>query len=240
MKRSLLLSVFIFAMLVGILIRPANENEQFFSNDKIENENKQEKTQMLNKNKINCETGNYEQFKAINEEVVYALHFSDRILPVVYNEDNEYYVRRNLAKESSSMGTPFVDQYIGMNNRNMLIHAHSSLTNEGMFTFFKYFREQEYYEEHSFFYLENEEGMKKMEIFAVLQIDLDEDDYRDWMKNEWRSESEFMNFIEDVRSRSLIESEVAVVPDDCIITLVTCDMSVENGRFLVFAKRDEK
>ena len=166
------------------------------------------------------------------------LHFDDRDIPVVFNQDNDFYVRRNLIKEASSMGTAFIDKYTGLNGRNLLIHAHSSLNNERMFTFFKYFCNQEYYEEHSFFMIETENQKRDMVVFAVMKINLDQDEYRDWMKSEWRNENEFMNFISDIKEKSLIKTTVEVNPDDSFITMVTCDMSIENGRIIVFAKEN--
>lgn len=239
MKRCLFLSGFIFVVLIGFFLLFGNDMKQPFTEKQMEYEKEQKEIEEQKENDLRVETGNYAQFKEINEDVVFALHFSDRVLPVVYNRDNEFYMRRNLAKENSSMGTPFVDQYTGLNSKNTVVHAHSSLNNERMFTFFKYFCNQEYYEEHSFFYIENEVGMHLMRIFAVMRMDLNQDDYRDWMKKEWRNEIEFMNFIDEIKKRSLIESEIIVDPEDSIITLVTCDMSVEDGRFLVFAKEEK-
>ncbi len=239
MKKILLLSGLIFISLVGSLMLLMNETQDLFTQDKEKIRNQHEITADEKESEEYYDEGDFAYFKEINEDVVFALYFTDRVLPVVYNRDNEFYVRRDLAKKNSSMGTPFVDKYSGLNGKNILIHAHSSLNNERMFTFFKYFCDQKYYDEHSFFLVEDEKEIKEMEIFAVMRIDLNHDDYRDWMKHEWRNDVEFMNFIKEIKKRSLIESNLEIESDDSIMTLVTCDMNVDNGRFLVFAKEIE-
>ena len=238
MKKCLLISVIIFVITVGFTLNLENSSNYSISNQIFQNE-------IIKEDQVNrkgeeefYERGSYEEFKRINEDVMLVLHFDDRDIPVVFNQDNDFYVRRNLIKEASSMGTAFIDKYTGLNGRNLLIHAHSSLNNERMFTFFKYFCNQEYYEEHSFFMIETENQKRDMVVFAVMKINLDQDEYRDWMKSEWRNENEFMNFISDIKEKSLIKTTVEVNPDDSFITMVTCDMSIENGRIIVFAKEN--
>lgn len=237
MKKSLFISVIIFIITVILALSFEMNSNDTYIQSIYENEIVIEETK-AETGEESYEKGNYEEFKRINQDVLFVLHFYDRDLPVVFNGDNEFYVRKNLIKEYSSMGTPFVDQYTGFQGRNTLIHAHSSRNNERMFTFFKYFCDQEYADKHSFFTIEGKDQTWEMVIFSVIKIDLDQDDYRDWMKKDWRNEDEFMNFIAEIKRRSLIETSVEVDPKERFITMVTCDMSIENGRFLIFAKEN--
>lgn len=244
MKRMLLLSAVFLAVLTGSIFLLEKRDKDSMStpdskpDDKKENES-YEQEELLIENDEEYEHGDYQYFKTVNRDLKLVLHFEDRDLPVVIASDNEFYVRRDLSKSTGSMGTPFIDCNTGSEGRNVVIHGHSSDRNERMFTFFKYYVDDEYAKEHQYFEAEYEDSVKVMKVFAVLKIDLDKDVWRDWLKAEWRNEDEFMKFIEEVKGRSLVDLSAEIHPNEKIMTLVTCDMEIENGRIIVFAKCEE-
>ena len=51
------------------------------------------------------------------------------------------------------------------------------------------------------------------------------------------NEEEFIEFMEECRSRQLYDTGIAVEYGDELLTLSTCEYTYENGRFVVLAKK---
>ena len=97
---------------------------------------------------------------------------------------------------------------------------------------------QSYYKEHSTFQLITETETRTYQIFAVLNIDLNNlDDSLEFTQASWDSNNAFNAFISDSINRELYKTSVTVDSEDKIMTLVTCDTRDNNKRIIVIAKK---
>ena len=178
--------------------------------------------------------------KKTNKDVVGILEFDDRVIyePVVQAPDNDYYVRKNINKEYANAGIPFVSADGNIDSKNVVIYGHSSKWNNIIFTPLMNYVNQSYYKEHPTFQFITETETRTYQIFAVLNVDLNNlDDSLEFTQASWDSNTAFNAFISDSINRELYKTGVTVDSEDKLMTLVTCDTRDNNKRIIVIAKK---
>ena len=178
--------------------------------------------------------------KETNKDVVGILEFDDRIIyePIVQAPDNDYYVRKSIKKEYANAGIPFVSADGNIDSKNVVIYGHSSKWNNIIFTPLMNYVNQSYYKDHPAFQFVTENETRTYQIFAVINVDLNNlDDSLEFTQSNWDSNNAFNAFISDSINRELYKTGVTVDPEDKLMTLVTCDTRDNNKRIIVIAKK---
>lgn len=97
---------------------------------------------------------------------------------------------------------------------------------------------QSYYKDHPTFQFITENETRTYQIFAVINVDLNNlDDSLEFTQSDWDSNNAFNAFISDSINRELYKTSVTVDSEDKIMTLVTCDTRDNNKRIIVIAKK---
>ena len=177
--------------------------------------------------------------KKTNPDVIGIIEFDDRVIyePIVQAPDNEYYVRKNIEQKYSAAGIPFVTGNGNINSTNVVVYGHSSVYDNIIFTPLMNYVSKDYYLEHPSFRFRLADGTRTYQIFAVLNVDTqDPYDTLEFAEPEWRKDSSYSDFLQDMKSRSLYDTGVTVSSADKIITLVTCDTRDGNKRIVVLGK----
>jgi len=67
--------------------------------------------------------------KQTNPDIIGIIEFDDRMIyePIVQAPDNEYYVRKNIERNYSAAGIPFVTGDGNIYSTNVVIYGHSSV-----------------------------------------------------------------------------------------------------------------
>ena len=93
---------------------------------------------------------------------------------------------------------------------------------------------QSYYKEYPTFQFITETETRTYQIFAVLNVDLNNlDNSLEFTHSNWDSNNAFNAFISDSINRELYKTGVNVDSEDKIMTLVTCATRDNNKRKLV-------
>lgn len=178
--------------------------------------------------------------KQTNNDIVGILEFDNRVIyePIVQAPNNDYYVRKNIKKEYANAGIPFVSTDGNIDSKNVVIYGHSSKWNNIIFTPLMNYVNQSYYKEHPTFQFFTESDTRTYQIFAILNVDLNNlDDSLEFTQSNWDSNNAFNAFISDSINRELYKTSVTVDSEDKIMTLVTCDTRDNNKRIIVIAKK---
>ena len=178
--------------------------------------------------------------KQTNNDIVGILEFDNRVIyePIVQAPNNDYYVRKNIKKEYANAGIPFVSADGNIDSKNVVIYGHSSKWNNIIFTPLMNYVNQSYYKEHPTFQFITESDTRTYQIFAILNVDLNNlDDSLEFTQSNWDSNNAFNAFISDSINRELYKTSVTVDSEDKIMTLVTCDTRDNNKRIIVIAKK---
>ena len=150
--------------------------------------------------------------------------------PVVQTTDNKYYLTHNYNKEKDYNGWIFMNYYNVPQSldKNTILFAHNRYYSGVMFGTLSNVTKKNWYNEASniSIYYNTLYEEDEWEVFSIYKIDVTDD----YLKTIFKSDSEWLDFIDLIRSRSIFESNAQVGVNDKIITLSTC---LDNDQRLV-------
>lgn len=154
--------------------------------------------------------------------------------PVLRAEDNDYYLRRDINLNYSVWGVPFIDYHNSSDftDKNTVIYGHSGNNSTQMFSTLDGYREQSYYDAHKELDLYTPAAHYK--LYPVAGYETDASDA--YVKTEFGSDEEFMEYVNGFVSKSLFQSEQTVQSTDQTVLLSTCQFRVKDGRFALLCK----
>jgi sortase B len=161
--------------------------------------------------------------------------------PVMWTPDDpEFYLRRNFQKEASVAGTPFLDAASTMpGSSNWLIYGHN-MKNGTMFHDTLKYEDKAFYDGHKTIHFDTLEGEGLYEIVAVCYTQIYEENAQVFKYYQYASivdEASFDAYVQGVKALSIYDTGVTPVWGDQLITLSTCEYSVEDGRFIIVARK---
>lgn len=161
--------------------------------------------------------------------------------PVMWTPDDpEFYLRRNFQKEDSVAGTPFLDAASTMpGSYNWLIYGHN-MKNGTMFHDTLKYEDKAFYDGHKTIHFDTLEGEGLYEIVAVCYTQIYEENAQVFKYYQYASivdEASFNAYVQGVKALSIYDTGVTPVWGDQLITLSTCEYSVEDGRFIIVARK---
>lgn len=161
--------------------------------------------------------------------------------PVMWTpQDENYYLYRDFDKKDNKNGSLILDTDSCLDplTTNLIIHGHNMKSGE-MFGNLTDFEKKDYYLEHPQIILYTKECQRNYEIIAVFRSQVykkSDNVFKFYQFFQAETESEFLDFYENIKSLSLYDTGVTATFGDRFITLSTCVYHVNNGRFVVVAR----
>ena len=153
--------------------------------------------------------------------------------PFVQSTDNSFYLTHNLKGEYNSAGWIFADYNNNLEDldKNTIIYGHNRL-NDSMFAELEKALDKDWYEneENRYIIFSTKYNDYIGEIISIYKIKAS-----DFSANYNYTDEEFLNYIADIKSKSIYDFETDVDVSDKIVTLYTCDKTSEN-RIILQAK----
>ncbi|MCH5273965.1 MAG: sortase [Lachnospiraceae bacterium] len=165
---------------------------------------------------------------------------TDISYPVMQCEDDEYYLDHDFYGNKDKYGCLYVRNKADLNaGTNFVIYGHN-MRDGAMFGKLDLYQKESFYPEHReiFFHTLYEERV--YEIIAVFRSQVynsDDDAFKYYQFYEADTPEEFDYFYENIKTLSLYDTGVTAEFGDTFLTLSTCAYHVEDGRFVVVAKR---
>lgn len=161
--------------------------------------------------------------------------------PVMYAPDNkDFYLRHDFNKEYSVYGVPYLDEKttMGANDQseNLIVYGHNMKTGT-IFGCLTGYKKAEYYSEHPQIEFDTVYGDATYEVFAAFTIDVVQD--TSFVYNQYvdMDEAAYNEYVEEVISRSDVDTGIRPSYGEQLLTLSTCEYSSDNGRYVVVARR---
>ena len=155
--------------------------------------------------------------------------------PIVYCDDNSYYLSRSFDGAYSKAGTIFVDYRNAKNfddNYNTVIYGHNLMAGT-MFSELDKFFTKSFFNNNRNIYIYTENGMYVYETFCVSKVKVT----LDYTKVSFAAPDEFVEFCYAMKKRSVYKTDTQFTGNDRIITLSTCTNSGDaSERYCVMAK----
>lgn len=164
--------------------------------------------------------------------------------PVMYTpDDGQFYLYRTFEKEEdpTKEGCLFIDEFCKVDPRdtNLLIHGHN-MKNGTMFHSLLNYKDEDYYKEHpviTYNSLYDEEQYEIAYVFLSQVFNQDDDVFKFYKFYNAANEEEYNYYVDNCKALELYSTGVTPAYDDDLITLTTCEYTVENGRMVVVARK---
>lgn len=160
--------------------------------------------------------------------------------PVMHTPDDpEKYLHANFKGEYSFGGIPFLDANCTADSDNLIIYAHNMLDGSMFRTLLNY-QEKTYWQNHPtiiFNTLYEEQEYEVLAAFYDRVYYKSETCFKFYQFINAEDEADFDNAVLNYQEKALYDTGVTASFGDKLITLVTCAYHVENGRFVVVARR---
>lgn len=178
---------------------------------------------------------NFEALKERNQDVVGWIFFENEDIsyPILYSGDNVRYLRKTLDGKSASAGSIFLDgdNAPDFEDSRSVIYGHN-MKNLSMFGRLKYYRKEDYYEDHQYFQILVEGKVYRYQIFSYFEVPETE---TEMCRVDFTADDEFSKYIKTLQKRSMRDIDIEVDCEDKVVTLLTC--YVTGRRTLVNAVR---
>lgn len=180
----------------------------------------------------------FSAIQAVNPDVVAWIYCEGTQVsyPVLRGKTNSDYLKRTYDGTYNSAGSIFMDYRNdpGFQDRNTVLYGHNML-NGSMFHCLNDFVSQEYFDEHSTWYIITPNKTYKLQIFASL-ITSYADELKLFQAISYDSENWFDKYDDIMLDAEAKNEDVIVAEQDCLVMLSTCNYSFENARCVVIGK----
>ncbi len=184
----------------------------------------------------------YEQYiklHELNDDFVGWVSIEDTQLsyPVMQTvESPNFYLKHNFEGEYSDYGVPYVDEKCGIDlSNNTIIYGHS-MTDGSMFDALLKYADEDFCKENPVIRFDTLSGYGEYEILAVFKVDVSTDPFFYTTYTDM-DEEQFDEYIEQVTAHAFYDTGVTAEYGDMLLTLSTCEYTLEDGRFVVVAKK---
>lgn len=192
----------------------------------------------------------WDELKGINEEIVGWIQIKDTKIdyPVLWHKGDDlsgqFYLNHNYKKDYDSYGTIFLDYRCskGTESKNVIMHGHH-MNDGSMFGELMNYGgtagDLEFYQEQPTIRFDTPKAQGTYKIISIFKTNTlsSQGEFFNYMIGDFQNEKDFMNYVYNVRIRSLINCPVNVNEDDELITLSTCSYEYTNFRTVVVARR---
>ncbi len=161
-------------------------------------------------------------------------------LPVVQSPyEANFYLRRNFYKENATCGTIYAREKCDVYgpSDNVTLYGHN-MRNGTMFADLHLYEEQDFWAENKYVHFDTLYEYHSYEIFAVFITTATKGEgFRYHVFDDARNAGEFNEFVNTCKELSLYDTGITPQYGEMLLTLSTCDKSIEDGRFVVVARR---
>ena len=154
-------------------------------------------------------------------------------------EDDEYFfLTHEFTGRENRYGCPYVPSDQAEDDDILFISAHNNANNT-MFGSFVNFNEEDYFNDHWSLTLDFADVRREYEIFAVMDIGLNDSRFEYWDVlnfNEDRTEEAFLNQVLGLSFEKRYEGIDNLIGSEQYVCMLTCEYSHSHGRRIVFAR----
>lgn len=185
---------------------------------------------------------NLENIAKINSDVIGWIKIENTNIDYPVMQNGDYYLHRNIYKNYSSYGTPYLAEYCNIQySDNLIIYGHH-MNDNSMFAQLDNYKKQSFYENHKYIkfysYYNGQTIEKNYEIALVFKTVVYSDKgFKYFNYTNFNDIQELNEFVDNCKKLQCYDTGVDINYGDKLITLSTCEYSQKNGRIVVVAKQ---
>lgn len=189
------------------------------------------------------ETGNLAALMAINSEIKGWIKINGTPInyPVLQSSPNDpiYYLHRNYKKEYSGFGSIFLDSLCDLErpSKNLILYGHN-MRDASMFGYLLRYDDLNFYKERPTIKLNTLAKRSEWKIISVFKTNTLESQGKlfDYLKIDFANDKDFLDFVYDVKVRSIVDTPVDIGKNDRLMILSTCSSELKEFRTVVVAR----
>ena len=185
---------------------------------------------------------NLENIAKINSDVVGWIKIENTNIDYPVMQNGDYYLHRNIYKNYSSHGTPYLAEYCNIQySDNLIIYGHH-MNDNSMFAQLDDYKKHSFYENHKYIkfysYYNGITIEKTYEVaIAFKTVVYSDKGFKYYNYTNFSDVQELNDFIENCRKLEFYNTGIDINYGDKLITLSTCEYSQKDGRIVVVAKQ---
>lgn len=180
----------------------------------------------------------------VNEDIAGWIKIGNFLNQPVMKKDNSYYLKRNFLKEDNPAGAIFLDESTDFKYppENLIFHGHN-MKDGSMFGKLIHYKTDEgtkFYIENPIISFDSLYEDARYIIFAVCEVETDytHPNYFPFIAySRFNTDADAYDYINNIKSRSIINVPIDIKPTDNLITLATCSQTSESTRLLVVGRK---
>lgn len=189
------------------------------------------------------ETGNLAALMAINSDIKGWIRINDTPInyPVLQSDPSDpiYYLYRNYKKERSGFGSIFLDSLCDLEkpSKNLILYGHN-MRDASMFGYLIRYDDLNFYKQRPKITFNTLAKRSEWKIISVFKTNTLESQGKlfDYLKIDFAGDKDFLDFVYDVKVRSILDTPVDIGKNDRLMTLSTCSSELKEFRTVVVAR----
>lgn len=221
-----------------------NLQEVVSNNNDITSENQNIDTKNVVPSNLSIQNSyNLKSIIKINSDVIGWIKIDGTNIDYPVMQNGDFYLHKNIYKNYSSHGTPYLAQYCNLlTSDNLIIYGHHMKDNS-MFAQLEYYKNYNFYKSHKYIKLytidNNNTTIKNTYevMIAFKTIAYSDQGFRYYSYIDFQNKEEYEEFIENCRKLEFYNTGIIGTNKDKYLTLSTCEYSQKNGRMIIVAKK---
>lgn len=155
-------------------------------------------------------------------------------------DDPEFYLSHDYKREKTKYGSIFADAVseVKLNPKNTILYGHHMADGQ-MFADLMKFSDLDFYRQNPLFIYNTVFENAKWKIISVFKTNTlpEQGKVFQYVVSKFNADDDFMNYVREVKKRSLIETGIDVNKSDRLLTLSTCSYEFDGFRTVVVARK---
>lgn len=211
-----------------------------------ETKNAVESTEQVTESTNENSSGRFEALVNYNEDIrgwitVPGTNIDYPVVQANGLEGEEYYLTHNVDGDIDKNGSLFIDYrtVLSENSKVIVINGHNMKSTGLMFHELTKFKSIDFYTENPVMTFDTVYGDSQWKIISLLRTNNNESQGErfNFFRSEFESDMDFMDFVYEVKLRSMFNCPVNVNEDDTLLFLSTCSSEMNDMRFVIVARK---
>lgn len=187
-------------------------------------------------------TYNLENIAKINSDIIGWIKIEGTNINYPIMQNGDYYLHKDIYKNYSSHGTPYLAFYCDVKKSDNLIIFGHHMKDNTMFSQLEKYKNYNFFLNHKYIKFYTIEDGRTIEntyevMIAFKTIAYSDAGFRYYSYTNFQNVEDYEEFVDNCRNLEFYNTGVAGTNNDKYITLSTCEYSQKNGRMVVVAKK---
>ncbi|MCR5837667.1 MAG: leucine-rich repeat protein [Lachnospiraceae bacterium] len=155
---------------------------------------------------------------------------------------SDFYLTHDFEGNKDKNGSLYIDGSTHLNAKNLVIHGHNMKSTGMMFHELEKYSSIDYYAAHPYFTFDSLYDESKWAIISVMKVpgDFASNDSFNYIRSSFNSSDEYLNFLYELKMRSLYNIPISVNEYDSLVMLSTCSYEINDYRTVIVARKIRK